>query len=85
MLLSPFAAIMERCRAGLDQAAAAVRPQRGRFPGSRPRQPSSLAPDPNDPATRIANAKQLLDSGAITQAEFDQIKAKVIAWAARRK
>ena len=30
-------------------------------------------------ATELANAKQLLDSGVITQAEFDQIKAKALA------
>ena len=30
-------------------------------------------------ATEIEKAKQLLDSGAITQAEFDAIKAKAIA------
>ncbi|MGO9753492.1 MAG: SHOCT domain-containing protein [Solirubrobacteraceae bacterium] len=33
----------------------------------------------SDPAAQIANAKQLLDAGTITQAEFDQIKQKALA------
>jgi Phospholipase_D-nuclease N-terminal/Short C-terminal domain len=32
-----------------------------------------------DPAEQIAKAKQLLDNGTITQAEFDQIKQKALA------
>lgn len=31
------------------------------------------------PAEQLANAKTLLDTGAITQTEFDALKAKVLA------
>ena len=38
----------------------------------------SVAASGPDPADQISKAKKLLDDGAITQAEFDSIKAKAL-------
>jgi len=40
--------------------------------------PPTIMSIPN-PADQIASAQKLLDSGAITQAEFDQLKQKALA------
>jgi Short C-terminal domain len=41
--------------------------------------PPTHTAEPAAPAAETDKAKQLLDSGAITQAEFDAIKANALA------
>ena len=38
-----------------------------------------VAASPSSPAEQVAQAKQLLDSGSITQQEFDVMKAKALS------
>ena len=58
-------------RAGLERAQA----DRAQFDGYV----QSVAASSGGSATEIAKAKELLDSGAITPAEFDSLKAKALA------
>jgi hypothetical protein len=58
-----------------DRRAAEVRGQKAQFDDYV----KTVAADGGGAAAEIEKAKQLLDSGAITQTEFDQLKTKALA------
>ena len=41
--------------------------------------PSSIAPSAEDPVAKLARAKEMLDKGLISEAEYDSLKAKILA------
>jgi Phospholipase_D-nuclease N-terminal len=56
-----------------DMAERTMQTSRGRYDGYAPPVPD------NDPTAELVRAKGLLDSGAITPAEYDRIKARALA------
>ncbi len=43
-----------------------------------PAAPAATAPAADDPVAKLTQAKQMLDAGLITQADYDELKAKVL-------
>jgi hypothetical protein len=54
----------------------AERTVRGAFAGTRPHQPAPLPPPPPDLALTLQQLTELRDSGDLTQAEFDLLRAR---------
>jgi membrane protease subunit (stomatin/prohibitin family) len=43
-----------------------------------PAAPAAAAPVADDPVAKLTKAKQMLDAGLITQADYDALKAKAL-------
>ena len=67
--------LIARGRSMSDRQAAAIQHQQA----AQEQYIKQVAGSSDDPVTRISDAKALLDSGAITEAEFNTLKAKALA------
>ena len=67
--------LIARGRSMSDRQAAAFQSQQA----AQEQYIKQVAGSSDDPVTAISNAKALLDSGAITEAEFNTLKAKALA------
>ena len=67
--------LIARGRSMSDRQAAAIQQQQA----AQEQYIKQVAGSSDDPVTRIADAKALLDSGAITEAEFTTLKSKALA------
>ena len=67
--------LIARGRSMSDRQAAAIQQQQA----AQEQYIKQVAGSSGDPVTRISDAKALLDSGAITEAEFNTLKAKALA------
>jgi hypothetical protein len=67
--------LIARGRSMSDRQAAAIQQQQA----AQEQYIKQVAGSSADPVTRISDAKALMDSGAITEAEFNTLKAKALA------
>ena len=67
--------LIARGRSMSDRQAAAIQNQQA----AQEQYIKQVAGSSDDPVTRIADAKALMDSGAITEAEVNTLKAKALA------
>jgi len=67
--------LIARGRSMSERQAAAIQQQQA----AQEQYIKQVAGSSDDPVTRISDAKALMDSGAITEAEFNTLKAKALA------